>query len=467
LAKKTRLVVSGWSLPAAFGLADKGELVALVGGGGKSSLLAALADAAPGNALLTTTTRLFAAQAPALSPLTAQFDALPADFWREFSRQGRGIIVGPPVGEKVSGVPVDLPGQWLARPEVDWLLAEADGSRHLPIKAPAPYEPAVPPETTLFVGVMGIDALAGPIGQVAHRPELICRLLDRAPEETLTPADIARLMTHPQGGWQGRPSHARAILFINKVETAAQLQQARQIAQFALQNVGLERVIIGKTDDRRWTTDGRPSSIVHRPSSVVHEVWRHVTAVILAAGQGKRMGRTKQLLPWGETTVLGQVIANVRATSAQDVVVVAGHEAERVTAAARTAGARTVYNPDYESGEMLSSLQTAVRELGERTTAVLVLLADQPMLGPEPIEAVLTAYREGERGLIAPVFNGRRGHPPLIGQDYFAELLALPASAAPRDLLRRHERDIHLVPVTSDAILRDLDVPADYAESRP
>ena len=481
----------GWTIAAALGLTDSGELVALVGGGGKSSLLMALAEAAPGTVLLSTTTHLFAAQTANFAPLQAQLetgsDPIPADFWPALARQGRGVVTGPPAGDKVSGVPAHLPAAWLARPEVDWVLVEADGSRQLPVKAPAAYEPVIPAETSLLVGVLGIDALAGPIGQVAHRPERLCQLLGRVPEDWLTPADAARLMTHPQGGWQGRPPGCRAVLFINKVETAAQRQQARQIAQIALQSPGLDRVVIGAlqpgkrrrtNDDGRMTTDdgrrtkgerGSTSSesaaATGEPTSSL-EVWRHMTAVILAAGQGKRMGQTKQLLPWGETTVLGQSIANVQAASVQDIVVVTGHDAERVTAVAQAAGVRTIYNPAYARGEMLSSLQTAVRALLGQTAAVLIFLADQPMLGPELIEPVLAAYRQAERGLIVPVFGGRRGHPTLIGQDYFAELLALPEEAAPRDLLRRHEAEIHLVPVSGDAILRDLDVPADYARYR-
>jgi molybdenum cofactor cytidylyltransferase len=474
----------GWMLAAAFGLASKGELVALVGGGGKSSLLMALAEAAPGTVLLSTTTHLFAAQAASFAPLQVQLetdsDPLPADFWPALVRHGRGIVTGPPAGDKVSGVPAHLPGTWLARREVDWLLVEADGSRQLPVKAPAGHEPAVPPETSLLIGVMGIDALAGPIGQVAHRPERVCQLLGRSPVEWLTPADAARLMTHPQGGWQGRPPGCRAVLFINKVETAAQRQQARQIAQIALQNPGLDRVVIGSlrpeerrmtkdkgqtTKDEGGTTSAEGAAEASEPTSSV-EVWRQVTAVILAAGQSKRMGQTKQLLPWGQTTVLGQTIANVQAAGVPDIVVVTGHDAAKITTVAQAAQVRTVYNPDYATGEMLSSLKAAVRALVGQTAAVLIFLADQPMLGPELIEPVLAAYREAERGLIVPVFGGRRGHPTLIDQAYFAELLALPEEAAPRDLLRRHEGEIHFVPVSGDAILRDLDVPPDYQKYR-
>ena len=461
---------AGWTLSAALGLASSGELVALVGGGGKSSLLMALAAAAPGTVLLSTTTHLYAAQAANFAPLQVQLetdsDPIPADFWPELVRQGRGIVTGPPAGDKVGGVPAHLPAAWLTRPEVDWLLVEADGSRQLPVKAPAAHEPVIPPETSLLIGVMGIDALAGPIGEVAHRPELVCQLLGRSPQDWLTPADAARLLTHPQGGWQGRPPHTRAVIFINKVETAVEWQLAHQIAHLALQNRELDRVVIGSLrPDERRTTSSQPAAETSGHTSPL-EVWRHMTAVILAAGQGKRMGQTKQLLPWGETTVLGQTIANVQAASVQDIVVVTGHDAEKVTAVAQAAGVGTIYNPAYASGEMLSSLQTAVRALLGQTAAVLIFLADQPMLGPELIEPVLAAYRQRERDLIVPVFGGRRGHPTLIAQDYFAELLALPEEAAPRDLLRRHEAEIHFVPVSGDAILRDLDVPADYARYR-
>jgi molybdenum cofactor cytidylyltransferase len=92
-----------------------------------------------------------------------------------------------------------------------------------------------------------------------------------------------------------------------------------------------------------------------RPVLERHE---RVTAVILAAGEGQRMGRvTKQLLPWGNTTVLGRTIANAQASDVHDLVVVTGYQAAAVAAVAQAAGVETVYNPDYATGEMLSSLK--------------------------------------------------------------------------------------------------------------
>ena len=83
------------------------------------------------------------------------------------------------------------------------------------------------------------------------------------------------------------------------------------------------------------------------------------------------------------------------------------------------------------------------------------------------IDQLLEAYWQQKSGLIAPEFQGRRGNPVLIDRAYFAELLELPPDAAPRHLLRRHEADLHLVPVSSDSILRDLDDPGEYERWRP
>jgi molybdenum cofactor cytidylyltransferase len=114
---------------------------------------------------------------------------------------------------------------------------------------------------------------------------------------------------------------------------------------------------------------------------------------------------------------------------------------------------------------MLSSLQTAVAQLPENRSAVLVMLADQPMTGAPVIDQLLSAYARGEGLIIAPEFDGRRGNPVLIDRAHFAALLALPPGSAPRDLLRRHP--VTLVPVAAKAVLQDIDSLDDYTRHRP
>lgn len=179
------------------------------------------------------------------------------------------------------------------------------------------------------------------------------------------------------------------------------------------------------------------------------------------------MGRAKQLLPWGDSTLLEQTLRNVKASRVRQMIVVTGYRATEVAAIARRAGAVVVHNDDYEAGEMLSSLQLAVTYLPADCQAVLVMLADQPLVEPQIIDELLEAFRQGRGQLIAPAFQGRRGNPVLIGRAYFDELLALPRGAAPRHLLQRHRQALHLVPVDSQSVLVDIDRPADYEQHRP
>ena len=179
------------------------------------------------------------------------------------------------------------------------------------------------------------------------------------------------------------------------------------------------------------------------------------------------MGRTKQLLPWGETTILGQTLRNLQQSAVDDILVVSGHRAEEVTRIARGHGVRIIHNSDYAEGEMLSSLQAALGHLSGGTDAVLVMLADQPLVDAILINRILSAYRQGAGDLVAPAYRQQRGNPVLIGRPYFDELAALPWGDAPRTLLRRHAADLHLVPVDSEAVLLDIDRPEQYERRRP
>jgi molybdenum cofactor cytidylyltransferase len=457
-------VTSDMTLPAAFHMERPKELVAFVGGGGKTSLMFALAQALDGRVITTTTTRIFAAQmklAPRVRILTAEDAEGVEEEGGAKSVERRALagersapfllVVGDVQGEKALGVGVEWPGRWLAMPEVDYVLVEADGARMRPCKAPAEHEPVIPPEATLVVPVVGIDALNGRIEELCHRPERVSALTGLGVDEWLTPAALATLLAHEQGSLKGVPAGARVIPFVNKVETEAQTKAARQVARLALREARLEQVVIGAVQRER----------------PVREVYRRVTAVVLAAGQGSRMGQTKQLMAWGETTVLGQTLGNVKESAAFDTLLVSGHNAEAVEAIAAEQHVRAVYNPRYAEGEMLSSLQTAVRHLPANIAAVLVMLADQPMVEPATIDQILGAFWEGKGELVVSVYQGQRGNPVLIGRRYFEELLALTAGAAPRDLLRRHQDYVYLVEVGSDAILRDLDRPEEYERWRP
>lgn len=449
------------SLVDAFDLSDVGHLVAIVGGGGKSSLMFALGQVLPGSVVLTTTTRIFAVQMKAAPAVLHANAYLRSDEWRaladwpelswNLSQHGRCLVVGRVRGEKAEGVPVELPGRLLARPDVDYVVAEADGSRMLPCKAPADHEPVIPLDSNLVVPMAGIDALSGRIADVAHRPERVAALTGLRADERLTPEALARLMIHPAGGLKAIPASARIVPVLNKVESQEQEWLARQTARHILRSERVKQVVLG-------------ALATERP---VREVQSKVTAVVLAAGESKRMGQTKQLLPWGDTTVLGQTLANLSASLIHELLVVTGHEKRAVAAIAAGQGASTVDNPDYSQGEMLSSLQVAIATLPADRSAVLVMLADQPMVRPETINRLLVAYWQRKGRLVAPYYQGRRGNPVVIDQALFDELLTLPRGAAPRALLKRHPESLCQLDVDDPAVLQDLDNLADYRRWRP
>jgi probable selenium-dependent hydroxylase accessory protein YqeC len=457
--RPTQVQPPALSLRRALDLATPPQMVAITGGGGKTSLLFALARELRRGVVTTTTTRIFAAQmalAPAVvfaaqeSPVGgAENEAAKATaVGRHLARFGHCLVVGELDGEKARGVAVELPARLLARPDVAYVVVEADGSRLRPCKAPAAHEPVIPPETTLVVPMAGIDAVGGRLADVAHRPERVAGVTGLAENEAMTAPALARLLSDAEGGLKGVPAEARVIPFINKVEIEETLATAREVARLLLQEERIHQVVLGALQTAR----------------PVREIHRRVTAVVLAAGESRRMGQTKQLLPWAGTTVLGQTLHNLQQSAVHDIVVVTGHEAEKVTAVAAAAGVESVYNPDYAAGEMLSSLQTAVRQLATNRVAVLVVLADQPLIGPEIIDLILHAYWQGRGRLIAPVHAGRRGNPVLIDRAYFPPLLALSQGAAPRDLLQQYQAQLHLVEVPSPTILHDLDSPKDYRQ---
>ena len=110
-------------------------------------------------------------------------------------------------------------------------VAEADGSRQLPMKAPADHEPCLIPGWAAVVAVAGLSALGRPLGEVCHRPQLACALLGAGPETAVTPALLARLLTHEAGQFKGVGDPKRFRVLLNQADGPAELALARETAR--------------------------------------------------------------------------------------------------------------------------------------------------------------------------------------------------------------------------------------------
>lgn len=191
-----------------------------------------------------------------------------------------------------------------------------------------------------------------------------------------------------------------------------------------------------------------------------------IAALILAAGQSKRMGQPKMLLPWGETTVLQKVIVTFKAAGVNELLVITGGDRERVEALVG-GEARTLFNPNYAQGEMLSSVQVGLAGLKTEVEAALIGLGDQPQVQERSVRAVLGGYRSSRATLVVPSFQKRRGHPWLVARHHWDEILRMRSPASLRDFLNAHADAIQYVDVEHASILQDLDTSEDYLKSRP
>ncbi len=190
-----------------------------------------------------------------------------------------------------------------------------------------------------------------------------------------------------------------------------------------------------------------------------------IGALILAAGESKRMGHPKMPLPWGQSTVLGRVIQVFKAAGIGSVLVVTGGDREAVEEIAAECQARTVFNPDFERQEMLSSLQIGLRAMDEEAQAAFIALGDQPQIQEATVRTIAAEHARTKSPLVVPSYQMRRGHPWLVERSLWPSILELSAPATPRDFLREHSSEIHYVEVDTPSILQDLDTPEDYLKS--
>ncbi len=186
-----------------------------------------------------------------------------------------------------------------------------------------------------------------------------------------------------------------------------------------------------------------------------------VAGVILAAGESRRLGTPKQLLPLDGKPVLGHVFESAARTSLSPLVVVLGHAAEEIQARVDFSTTTVVINPAYADGQS-TSLKAAVHALPPNVDAVLFLLGDQPRVDPRVIELLIAANRNHPAMFVQPRYPEGRGNPVLIARALFPELLKLSGDTGARPLLQQYPDRIRLVDVPEFHRPQDLDTWEDY-----
>lgn len=187
-----------------------------------------------------------------------------------------------------------------------------------------------------------------------------------------------------------------------------------------------------------------------------------IGAVILAAGTSSRMGEAKQLLRLGENTLLGQALENTRGSRVNEIVLVLGHEAEKIRGMISTENLSVVINESYQQG-MGTSLRTGLAALSPGVDAALIVLADQPFIRPETLDLLMDRYIQSDAQIVVPTFKGFRGNPVLLDRSVFSEVMALTGDIGCRAIFGNHLEGIVKQPVEDIGILLDLDSKDDFA----
>src|SRR6185503_13829070 len=186
-----------------------------------------------------------------------------------------------------------------------------------------------------------------------------------------------------------------------------------------------------------------------------------ITAVVLAAGRSTRMGTHKLLLPLGGEALVRRTVRQVSAAGFDDVLVIVGHEHERVLASLQDLDVRHAINAQYATG-MGSSFRVAVESMPE-SEAAMFALADQPLLGAADYRRLLDACRTQAAGIISVRYGDVTAPPHLFDRRYFPELAVLEHGARP--VLQRHQDNRHILHFSPELLL-DIDTPEDYERAK-
>jgi molybdenum cofactor cytidylyltransferase len=183
-----------------------------------------------------------------------------------------------------------------------------------------------------------------------------------------------------------------------------------------------------------------------------------VAGLILAAGGSSRLGRPKQTLPYGDTTLLGHVLGSARACGFDQLVVALGGGSSEVRAQVDLTGATVVENPSYGEG-CSSSISAALPALDESCDVLVLMLGDQPGVGPTVVRTLLA--RQGDAPIAVAHYENGRGHPFAFRRELFPELAGLHGDKAVWKLIERRAADVVEVTVPG-TVPPDVDTWEDY-----
>ncbi|MBI5565535.1 MAG: putative selenium-dependent hydroxylase accessory protein YqeC [Chloroflexi bacterium] len=416
--------------------------VAIVGGGGKTTTMFTLAREYPSPVIVAATAHMAIAQLEMADRHI--FVNAPAELDGFQLQSGVTFFSGRENSTaKTMGLTVESTRAVLALAEANAapLYIEADGSKCLPLKAPAEHEPPIPDFVDTVIYVVGLAGLGKPLNDEAvHRPDRYARLSGLAIGEAVTPDAVASVLRSPLGGLKNIPATARRIAVLNQADTPELQAQAQIIARQLLP--AYQTVII--------------SALKFQQIFAVHEA---TAGVILAAGASTRMGQPKPLLIWRGEPFIRHVARTALAAGLSPVVIVTGAHDSAIRAAVSDLPVQVIHNAEWAAGQS-TSVRAGLNVLPPDIGSAMFLLADQPHIPIELVKTLIDQHAQALAPIVAPLIEDRRGNPVLFDRSTFDALSSLSGDVGGRAVFSKHP--VTYVPWHDARLLLDVDTPEDY-----
>lgn len=417
--------------------------LALTGSGGKTSALFQLADEWDGPLLLTATTHLSVEQSRRANRHWMVKDPREiVERETDLLLPGSTLVTSAEIEDsRVKGASVEVLAALAEIADAYGLplLVEADGSRMLPLKAPAEHEPVIPDWVDSVAVVAGLSALGQPLtAEWVHRPQRYAALANAPEGSPISTEMIARVLVSPMGGLKDIPAGARRISLLNQADSPEQMAAAAEIA--GLLEAHYDAVVCAALQQQR-----------------VEAVYERAYAVILAAGKSERFGAPKVLLDWRGKPLVRRS-AETALEAGLETIVVTGEYDRQIRAALKDLPVQIRTNPRWAEGQS-TSLQVGL-EAVEKAGSVIFMLADQPYASSALLKSLLEVHRHTLAPVVAPRVNGRRANPVLFDRVTFTDLQNVRGDQGGRAVMEHWP--VTYVDTHDSRLLVDIDTPDDY-----
>lgn len=195
-----------------------------------------------------------------------------------------------------------------------------------------------------------------------------------------------------------------------------------------------------------------------------------ISAILLGAGESKRMKVNKLSLPWGRETIFEHCFSVLLRSKAQEVIVILNPQNARMKrqiekiSTSTTKKVKITFNPHYKRG-MSTSIHRGLQVMDPRNEGILISLGDQPFLKTSTINALLRAFNQKRGEIVVPSFRGVKGHPVVFHRKYEKELLKLRGDTGGKSILLQYSKQIKTIPVRSEGVVKDIDTREAYQEA--